>query len=202
MFITFEGIDGTGKSTQIRFLEEYLKKNNIPYLSIREPGGTDFSEKVREILLSTKSQISSISELMLFEAARADLCDKVIKPALDKGMVVLSDRFYDSTTAYQGCGRGLGINTIKMCNQFATQMVKPDFTFYFRLSLEESINRRNHREFDRMELAGKEFFEKVIHGFEEIADSEPERIHIIDALQTREEIFREILEIVKPKLDI
>ncbi|OGU57662.1 MAG: dTMP kinase [Ignavibacteria bacterium GWF2_33_9] len=197
MFITFEGIDGTGKSTQIGFLEEFLNGNKIPYLSIREPGGTDFSEKVREILLSTKSEISSIAELMLFEAARADLCEKVIQPALDKGIVVISDRFYDSTTAYQGYGRGLDINTIQKCNQFATQNVIPDFTFYFRLPLEESINRRNYREFDRMELAGMEFFGKVINGFEELAKQEPERIIIIDAHKSREEIFEEILSKIK-----
>jgi dTMP kinase len=198
MFITFEGIDGTGKSTQIGFLEDYLTKNNIPFISIREPGGTEFSEQIREILLDTKSKISSVAELMLFEAARADLCEKVIEPALREGKVVISDRFFDSTTAYQSYGRGIDIEKVQVCNQLATNNLKPDFTFYFKLPLDESINRRNGRELDRMEQSGHDFFDRVILGFEELAKQEPERIIIIDANKSREEIFNRILKRVKP----
>jgi dTMP kinase len=198
MFITFEGIDGTGKSTQIGFLEDYLTKNNIPFISIREPGGTEFSEQIREILLDTKSKISSVAELMLFEAARADLCEKVIEPALREGKVVISDRFFDSTTAYQSYGRGIDIEKVQVCNQLATNNLKPDFTFYFKLPLDESINRRNGRELDRMEQSGQDFFDRVILGFEELAKQEPERIIIIDANKSREEIFNRILKRVKP----
>ena len=200
MFITFEGIDGTGKSTQIGYLEDYLTKNNIPFISIREPGGTEFSEQIREILLDTKSKISSVAELMLFEAARADLCEKVIEPALRDGKVVISDRFFDSTTAYQSYGRGIDIEKVKVCNQLATNSLKPDFTFYFRLPLDESIKRRNGRELDRMEQSGQDFFDRVILGFEELAKQEPERIIIIDAYKSREEIFEEIMKTIKPRI--
>lgn len=199
MFITFEGIDGTGKSTQIGFLENYLKEHQIPFISIREPGGTDLSEQIREILLNTKSKISPVAELMLFEAARADLCEKIIGPALKEGKVVLSDRFFDSTTAYQSFGRGINIESVEICNELATNNLVPDFTFYFRLPLDESIQRRTGRELDRMEQSGRNFFERVINGFEELAKQEPKRIHIIEANNSREEIFKEILGILKIK---
>lgn len=196
MFITFEGIDGTGKSTQIGFLEDYLTKKNIPFISIREPGGTEFSEQIREILLDTKSKISPVAELMLFEAARADLCEKVIGPALNDGKVVISDRFFDSTTAYQGYGRGIDKNKIQICNLLATNNIIPDFTFYFKLPLDEAVKRRNDRELDRMEQSGVEFFERVILGFEELAKQEPDRIIVLDAHKSREEIFDSILKTI------
>ena len=141
MFITFEGIDGCGKSTQIGLLAEYLNSKGIENIMIREPGGTRFSEEIRKILLHSKKDINIISEMLLFEAARADLTHKVIKPALKKGFYVLSDRFYDSTTAYQGYGRGLPIDELEMIHKVATSGIVPDITFYLDLPLEVARKR-------------------------------------------------------------
>lgn len=200
MFITFEGIDGCGKTTQIRLLSEYLQKNDKEVLSIREPGGTEFSEEIREILLHSKHNLNSISELMLFEAARADLTEKIIKPALEQGKFVLSDRFFDSTTAYQGYGRGLNLENVQNINLFATNNLKPDITFYLRINLDTSDNRTNHRKLDKIESSGSEFFKKLINGFDEIANQNPDRIIIIDAENSIEKISNEIISVIDNKL--
>ncbi|ROL61037.1 dTMP kinase, partial [Bacteroidetes/Chlorobi group bacterium ChocPot_Mid] len=128
MFITFEGIDGCGKSTQLELVEKFLIDNGKEVLTLREPGGTVLAEEIREILLHSHHTISKESELFLFEAARADLVSKVIKPALEQRIIVLCDRFYDSTTTYQGYGRGFDIQTIKIINNLATNGLKPDLT--------------------------------------------------------------------------
>ena len=181
MFITFEGIDGCGKSTQIKLLSEYLTAKGIENILIREPGGTPFSEKLRQILLSSKDDINIISEMMLFEAARADLTEKVIKPALDKGIYVLCDRFYDSTTAYQGYGRGLPVEELEQLHLIATSNLKPDKTIFLDISLELAKKRSGMKNPDRMEKAGDEFFKRVIHGFREIAKNNTGRVSKIDA---------------------
>ncbi len=181
MFITFEGIDGCGKSTQIKLLSEYLDNKGIKNIIIREPGGTDFSERIREILLHSKEDISIIAEMLLFETARADLTEKIIKPSLKKGIYVLSDRFYDSTTAYQGYGRGLPVTQLKSIHNFATSGTTPDITIYLDLPLSEAKNRTDQKDLDRMEMSGDDFFKRVLAGFREIAKSEPDRVKMIDA---------------------
>lgn len=196
MFITFEGIDGCGKTTQLKVLKDYLEKRGRKAVTLREPGGTDFSEKIREILLYSKDAISARAELLLFEAARANLVETVIKPELAGGNIVLCDRFYDSTTAYQGYGRGLPLDEINKCNTIATGGLKPNLTFFLNLSLEESKIRSHNRYQDRIEKAGDAFFERVLAGFKTIAAQEPERFHIIDAHGSVEETAKIIQEIV------
>lgn len=181
MFITFEGIDGCGKTTQLKLVNDFYKSKNINTLIIREPGGTVFSEKIRDILLSKSSDITDISELLLFAAARNSLVQNVIHPALKNGTVVICDRFYDSTTAYQGYGRGIDLQQVELINQIATGGLKPDLTFYLKLSIDEANKRSSRRNKDRIEDAGRKFFENVLIGYDEISKKEPNRVKIVPA---------------------
>lgn len=199
IFVTFEGIDGCGKTTQIKILEKYLKERNYEVVSLREPGGTAFSEVVREILLSNKTDVNPVSELFLFEAARSDLTEKVILPALKSGKIVLCDRFFDSTTAYQAYGRGLDLVTVSGLNRFATGDVAPDLTFYLDISLETSAARTGDKVKDRMESSGREFFERVVAGFLKIAREE-ERVVRLDGERAPEDLAKEIVEIIENKI--
>lgn len=193
MFITFEGIDGSGKTTQIRLLEDYFTKIGVSFLSIREPGGHPVSESIREILLDNHNRLNEISELLLFEAARSELCDKLILPALNSGKVVICDRFYDSTTAYQGYGRMMNLQQVEFCNHFATKGLKPDITFYLEIEYHTSKIRSKSKNMDRMENSGDEFFERVINGFKIIADNEPKRVKLINAEQLILDVHNDIL---------
>ncbi|MBS4001666.1 MAG: dTMP kinase [Desulfobulbaceae bacterium] len=199
MFITFEGIDGSGKTTQIKLLQDYIKSLGNQTVIIREPGGTPFSEIIRDILLNKDIEINPVSELLLFEAARANLTQQVIIPALKNGFYVLCDRFYDSTTAYQGYGRQLNLDEVLNCHKLATLGLKPDLTFYLKLSLDESLKRSAHKKADRMERAGREFFLRVLDGYDAIAESEPERFVIIDAAGDIEETHRKIVSFITRK---
>jgi dTMP kinase len=181
MFITFEGIDGSGKSTQLKLLAEYLVNHNKKVITLREPGGTQLAESIRDILLSTKQVINPIAELLLFEAARSNLIEQIIKPALAAGTYILCDRFIDSTTAYQGYGRGLNLMQVTEVNQIATAGLKPDLTFYLKITHNLAINRFSRRTHDRIESAGEIFFKKVIDGYDILASEEPNRIKIINA---------------------
>lgn len=197
MFITFEGIDGCGKSTQIKLLAEYLDGKGIDNIIIREPGGTAFSEKIRDLLLHSKEDINVISEMLLFEAARADLTEKIIKPALDKGIYVLSDRFYDSTTCYQGYGRGLPIDDLLSIHKLATFAIIPDVTIYLDIPLNESKMRMGKKKLDRMENAGDAFFMRVIKGYRDIAKNENDRVKQVDAMGGISETHQKILELLE-----
>lgn len=199
MFITFEGIDGSGKTTQIDLLEEYFCKKNVSVIKLREPGGTDLSEQIRKILLHSKSDISAVTELLLFNAARSCLVDTIIRPGLLEGKTVICDRFFDSTTAYQGYGRGLALDEVINCNLTATGGLKPDITFYLQIPLQLTTDRTNHREPDRMEKSGDVFFRKVIDGFNNIARTEPERFVKIDAARSIAEVHTDIIRIVEAK---
>lgn len=201
MLITFEGIDGCGKTTQIRLLKDYLESNGRKVVTLREPGGTDFSEKIRDLLLHSKDHISPRAELLLFESARAHLVETVIKPALADGAIVLCDRFYDSTTAYQGYGRGISLDEVDTCNMTATSGLKPNITFYLKLDLNESKQRSKHRKQDRIEQAGDDFFEKVVEGFGKIAEAEPERVVVVDARGNIESTSIKIKEYVDKLLN-
>lgn len=192
MLITFEGIDGSGKSTQISLLKEKITESGKRVEVLREPGGTDISELIRGMLLNPEIEIDPITELLLFSSARSQLIAEKVKPLLKKDAVVILDRFYDSTTAYQGYGRGsLPIDQVHQINRVASHGIAPDVTFYLRLSLEESFERTAHMQKDRMEQSGIEFFQNVIKGFDELANTE-ERFITIDASEKVEDVHSAI----------
>lgn len=192
--ISFEGTDGCGKSTQIRLLAEKLKKEGKDVLVSREPGGCRIGEKIREILLDAENrELSSVCELLLYEAARAQHMQQTILPALEKGTVVILDRFIDSTYAYQAYGRGLDAATVEYLNTFAVNGRYPDITLLLALSPGEAFRRKGGRENgDRMEQAGDQFFQRVQSGFEEAARKYPERICVINVESSKEETHRKI----------
>lgn len=194
MLITFEGVDGSGKSTQIELLANYLKERKINYISIREPGGTSLSEAIRNILLNPEYDISPITELLLFNAARSNLVEKVIRPALNSNILVICDRFYDSTTAYQGYGHLIDFDKVQMCNYISTRGIVPDITFLFDLDWEVAKSRINPNNLDRIELLGDEFFRRVVLGFREISSNNNSRFVIIDATDRIENIHKKIIE--------
>ncbi len=198
MFISFEGIDCCGKTTQAKLLVEKLKNENRDVLFLREPGGTEISEQIRQILLNKKNlKMTQITELLLFSASRAQLVSEVIKPALIKNTVVITDRYVDSTTAYQGHGRGLHYGGVKGINAVATVGVMPKKTFFIDISVQEMYARRQsiHQEIDRMELGNEEFFNRVRDGYLEIAKGEPGRFVVIDGKQPIEAIHEEIWKV-------
>lgn len=192
LFITFEGADGCGKTTQMNLLAEYLKNQGYEVVLTREPGGKGLGEKIREILLNYDGEVSDRCESFLFLADRAQNIDTIVNPAVNSGKIVLCDRHTDSSVAYQGYGRGLDIERINLLNNLATNGRKPDLTFVFDIDTETSMKRVG-KEKDRMESAGLEFHKKVHNGYLEIAKKEPERIKVIDATKSIEEIHQEVL---------
>ena len=192
LFITFEGPDGCGKTTQMKLLAKYLEKNGKEVVLTREPGGKGLGEKVREILLNYDGEVSDRCESFLFLADRAQNIDIIVNPAVKAGKIVLCDRHIDSTVAYQGYGRGLDIERINMLNNLATNGQKPDLTFVFDVDVETSMQRVG-KEKDRMESAGIEFHNRVRQGYLELAKQEPKRIKVIDATKSIEEIHKEVI---------
>jgi dTMP kinase len=193
MLISFEGIDGSGKSTQIKLLREYLENQQQQVSVYREPGGVSISEQIRELLLNQHMEIHPTTELLLFSSARAQLVAEKVIPDLEEGKIVILDRFYDSTTAYQGYGRqNVDLDAIHQINTIASLGREPDLTFYLRLSWEESKERTRHLTEDRMEKAGKDFFKRVILGFDDLSDNLPRFIKI-DANKSIQEIHEKIL---------
>lgn len=195
-FITFEGADGCGKTTQIKLLDEYLRKNGFKTLLTREPGAKGLGEKVREILLNYDGEVSSRCESFLFLADRAQHADCIVKPAVNDGTIVLCDRHTDSTIAYQGYGRGVDIDELKKLNEMAVNGLKPDLTIVFDIDIKTSMARVGNEK-DRMESSGKEFFEKVRKGYLEIAKQEPDRVKVINSAKSVEEIHEQVLELIK-----
>ena len=196
LFITFEGPDGCGKTTQMKLLAEYLEKKGEEVVLTREPGGKGLGEKVREILLNYDGEVSDRCESFLFLADRAQNIDIIVNPAVKAGKIVLCDRHIDSTVAYQGYGRGLDIERINMLNNLATNGKKPDLTFVFDVDVETSMKRVG-KEKDRMESAGIDFHNRVRQGYLELAKQEPQRIKVIDATKSIEEIHDEVIKILK-----
>ncbi|MBI9073057.1 MAG: dTMP kinase [Melioribacteraceae bacterium] len=196
MFITFEGLDFCGKSTQVNLLKEYLESKNQVTKIIREPGGTIISEEVRDILLNKKhSKMVKETELLLFSASRAQLVREIILPALGKGIYVISDRFHDSLTAYQGYGRGISLDFINDLNSFVLEKAVPDLTFFIDIPLEEVANRKakmENLELDRIEVSDNSFYERVREGFIHFSETK-ERFVRIDGLRPVEEIHSEII---------
>lgn len=196
LFITFEGPDGCGKTTQMNLLAKYFENQGKKVVLTREPGGKGLGEKVREILLNYDGEVSDRCESFLFLADRAQNIDIIVKPAVKQGEIVLCDRHIDSTVAYQGYGRGLDINEINMLNNLATGGKKPDLTLVFDVDVETSMKRVG-KEKDRMESAGIEFHNRVRNGYLELATQEPDRIKVLDATKTIEEIHEKVIEIIE-----
>lgn len=195
LFITFEGPDGCGKTTQMKLLAEYFKKKGKEVVLTREPGGKGLGEKVREILLNYDGEVSDRCESFLFLADRAQNIDIIVNPAVKEGKIVLCDRHIDSTVAYQGYGRGLNIDRINMLNNLATNEKKPDLTLVFDVDVETSMKRVG-KEKDRMESAGIDFHNRVRKGYLELAKQEPKRIKVLDATKSIEEIHKDVINIL------
>jgi dTMP kinase len=202
IFITMEGPDGSGKTTQIDMLKEYLGNKGYDVLITRDPGGNDISEAIRQIILNKDfTEMGYMTELLLYASARAQLVKENIKPALEAGTAVIADRFVDSSAVYQGIGRGLGIDTVYKVNEFALQGIMPDKTFLMDLDAETGIARKkNQAELDRMENETMEFHKKVVAGYRQLADMSPDRIVKIDATLPKETIHDIITSYVEKKL--
>ncbi len=193
IFITFEGIDASGKTTQVKKTVQYLRRNGFDVLFLREPGGEPVSEQIRKILLKSKSAITPITELMLYLASRSQLIEKKIIPALEEKRVVVCDRFSDSTLAYQGYGRGLDKNWIKNLNQKSTLGVKPDLTLLIDVSLEVYIKRSKlKKNKDRLEKENLTFYRKIRKGYLEIAKNDGKRVKVIDGSSTIKETWDKV----------
>ncbi|MCC6477129.1 dTMP kinase [bacterium] len=203
MLISFEGIDGSGKSTQIAKLADWLRAKDYDVLTTREPGGTATGEAVRALLLNPESHISARAEFLLYSASRAQLVDDVIRPHLKRTRaVVIADRYADSSTAYQGAGRELGLEEVEKVNVFATGNLAPDLTLYLDVDYSTSEARRNSAgsKPDRLERNPREFFERVREGYLALAKRHPERVRVIDARQNEEQVFERICAEVAPLL--
>jgi len=200
MFITFEGIDFCGKSTQVKLLADYLEKNNKTVKLIREPGGTEISEKIREILLDKNNQVMNYkTELLLFAASRAQLINEKIEEFLKAGYYVIADRLHDSSIAYQGYGRGIDLEFVKNLQRFVLGSAFPDITFFLDISIEESTRRKQKigkPDLDRIELSQELFYEKVRKGYIQMAEQDS-RIKRINGEQPTEAVNAKIIEEIK-----
>jgi len=201
LFITFEGPDGSGKSTQITRLKEYLSSKGYDVLLVREPGGTRISEQIRSVILDTENKgMHPICEAMLYAASRAQLTHQVIIPALEEGRMVIADRFVDSSIVYQGYARGLGEEMVATINSYATGGLAPDITFLINIPAEVGIARKNNQQkLDRLEEEGISFHKKVHEGYNRLKDKN-NRIVEIDGTKSIDEIAREIEAIITERL--
>lgn len=200
LFITFEGPDGSGKSTLIAKVSKYLSEKNMDFIETREPGGTYISENIRDLLLDKENKAMSYrAEALLYAASRAQHVDELIRPSLDAGKIVLSDRFVLSSLAYQGAGRALGIDKVQEINDFATGGLKPDIIFFLKIDPETTLDRKRKLDtVDRLEMESVNFHEKVYKGYLDILDrfKDDENLHIIDATQGVEEVYEDVVEIL------
>ncbi len=203
--ITFEGIDFSGKSLQAKLLHEQLVEETRPVLFLREPGGTEISERIRDLLLDTRHHnMDARAEILLYSAARAQLVSEQIIPHLQKGMIVICDRYFDSTTAYQGYGRQIDLDFIRNLHKFVTQGVSPHLTFLIDLEPAEALKRKqlSNTHLDRLEKEERKFHRRVREGYLAIARSEAHRFVVIDGAQPIDNIQKEIYERVKSKLNL
>lgn len=200
-FITVEGIDGCGKSTQARLLAEDLERAGYDVLALREPGGVAISEKIRALLLDPANvEMSATCELLLYEAARAQLVHEVVAPALAGGRVVVCDRFYDSTTAYQGYAGGVPLDAVTRANELAVGACAPDLTLVFDIDPALAAERTVSRAQDRMEAKGIAYQQRVAEGFRAIAAAEPERVRRIDAARAIDAVHADVMVAVRAVL--
>lgn len=199
LFITIEGADGSGKTTQIELLKKYFEKKSQLVIFTREPGGTVISEAIREIILDKRyMEMSDTTESLLYAAARAQHVEQLIKPALQEGKIIICDRYVDSSIVYQGIARGIGIDEIIMINNYAIRGLQPDLTIILDLDEDTSINRKNkQKELDRLELQKVEFHKKVVEGYRLLANKYSDRICLIDAAQSIENIHQKIIKVIE-----
>ncbi|GAB4537213.1 MAG: dTMP kinase [Thermodesulfovibrionia bacterium] len=195
-FISFEGIEGTGKTTQVRLLADYLKAKGYDVITTEEPGGTPIGRKIRELLLHPQNSMDPLTELLLYYSSRAQHIREVIYPSLVLNRIVITDRFTDSTIAYQGYGRGIDLKTIKRLNEIVTPNIKPFLTFLLDIEVEEGLRRnREMGKDDRFEIETIEFHKLVRKGYLKLAGEEPNRIRLIDASRGIDEVHKEIVRI-------
>lgn len=202
LFITIEGVEGAGKTTQIDLLKTALKKRGFKVVITREPGGTNIADQIRKILLSTKNRrMVPLCELFLYEASRAQHVEEVILPALKKGKIVISDRFYDATWVYQGYVRGISRKWVEKLNLFATGELEPDLTIVIDCPIDKGLTRiRSHRKnLDRLEREKRSFHERVRRGYLLLASSNPRRVRVIDGNRKPKEVHQDILKQVLKK---
>ncbi|MEZ0323773.1 MAG: dTMP kinase [Hydrogenothermaceae bacterium] len=198
IFITFEGIEACGKTTQANKLYNYLIENGYKAVLTREPGGTILGKKIREILLShTEEKFPILAELLLYEADRNIHIHNIIRPKLEDGFIVISDRFYHSTTAYQHYGRNINFDIVEYLNNLATEGIKPDITFLIDIPVEKSFERLKSR--DRLESESIDFHRKVREGFLKIAEKEQDRMVVLDGIQSIDDLFNQIISTLKDR---
>lgn len=214
MFISFEGLDGCGKSTHMRFLAEHLQSKGFDVVTTYEPGSTALGKLIREVLLrpedvavklgleSERVELSNLAEAMLYAADRAQHVEELIKPALGKGSIVISDRYVDSSFAYQGYVRGLGFENVKMINETAIGSLYPNLTFFLDMPVEKLRYRMAKREMDRIEKEGMVFYKKVRNAYLDIADKNHSRFVIIDSDRSKETVFADVKKVAEQKLGI
>jgi dTMP kinase len=206
-FITFEGIDGSGKSTQMRMLASELSSSGIEVITTCEPGGTPLGRALREAFLETKETVAPMAELLSFAADRAQHVEYLIKPALAEGKIVISDRYADATFAYQGAGRGFDEDKVNQVIELATGGLKSDLTLFFDITVEEALRRmadrdENHTKKNRMDEETGEFYTRVREAYLGIARREPDRFRVIEAMGTMEEIHANVVSILSETLNI
>ena len=202
MFISFEGIEGSGKSTQIELIEELIRAKGYPVKKLREPGTTELGEKIRNIFLEkTTETVDPITEAFLLYASRKHLDQNFLRQNLSDGAIVIADRYADATLAYQSYGKGLDHNFVKLIHD-SSQLLSPDLTFYMDISAELSRERISDREMDRMESESIDFFKKVREGYLQIAHDNPERVVVLDANKTIDELHESIKKIISNKLNV
>lgn len=204
-FITFEGIDGSGKSTQLRLLVNYLQQAGCSVLTTREPGGTPVGNRLRAALLDAQEEVDPLTELLVFAADRAQHVRRVLRPAIESGQVIFSDRYADATAAYQGAGRGFSPALIAEIIELATEGLKPDLTLLFDLSVEESVTRTRRRvngkhAGDRLDAETSDFHLRVREAYLKLAEAEPERFRVINTNRPAEVTHQRVKEIVVPFL--
>ncbi|MGC9322376.1 MAG: dTMP kinase [Kosmotogaceae bacterium] len=193
MFVSIEGIDGCGKTTQIKLLAEYLSQLGVEFTIVREPGGTSAGEEIRQMLLHKDFRLCPESELLLFMAARAQIVREVIRPALESGRLVIADRFMDSSVAYQGVGRDLGQKVVEFMNSFAVGNTVPDITLYIDVPADVAMSRmRKEKKNDKIEVESLEFFERVRKGYERLMAENHKRFVVIDGRKSEEQVHEDI----------
>ena len=192
MFITFEGIDGSGKSTQANFLKNQLQNDGYDVILLREPGGTIISKKIRDLVLNHRaSSVSSLTEALLIASSRYQLVNEIILPALKKNTIVICDRYIDSTIAYQGYGRGINISWLNEINKYSLMHANPELTYLFDLKVEDSMLRIKNKNKDRIELEGKDFLSKVRNGYLKLAKNS-KRFILLNAMDSPEKLKNKV----------